>query len=66
MTFGLLEFGILLFVVFIVLGPKRITAMFKALGRGAKDFATEFGKDKKDKDKMLGGGDDEDEPPKNT
>ena len=67
MTFGLLEFGILLFVVFLVLGPKRITAMFKALGRGAKDFTTEFGKDKKDKkDKMLGGGDDEDEPPNNT
>lgn len=45
---GPFEILILAFVVFLVLGPKRITSVFKALGRGAKDFTNEFGeKDKK-------------------
>ncbi len=64
MSFGLLEIGLLLFVIFIVLGPKRITAVFQSLTRGVKDFTSEFGKDKKEDDKMLGGGDDEDDPEK--
>jgi sec-independent protein translocase protein TatA len=59
MTFGLLEIGILLFVVFLIFGPKRIQNVLGALGRGVEDFVNEFGKDKKDK-KMLGGGDEED------
>ena len=63
MSFGLLEIGILLFVIFVILGPKRITAVFKALGRGVRDFTGEFGKDKKDDDKMLGGGDDDKDDP---
>ena len=61
MSFGPLEIGLLLFVIFIILGPKRITAVFQSLTRGVKDFANEFGQDKKDDDKMLGGGDDEDD-----
>ncbi len=66
MSFGPLEIGLLLFVIFIILGPKRITAVFQSLTRGIKDFTTEFGSDKKKKDdKMLGGGDNEDEDPKN-
>jgi sec-independent protein translocase protein TatA len=60
MTFGLLEIGILLFVVFLILGPKRIQNVLGALGRGVEDFVNEFGKDKKDDKKMLGGGDEED------
>jgi len=63
MSFGPLEIGILLFVIFIILGPKRITAVFQSLTRGIKDFTAEFGQDKKKDDKMLGGGDDEDEDP---
>jgi sec-independent protein translocase protein TatA len=63
MSFGPLEIGILLFVIFIILGPKRITAVFQSLTRGIKDFTTEFGQDKNKDDKMLGGGDDEDEDP---
>lgn len=64
MSFGPLEIGLLLFVIFIVLGPKRITAVFKALTRGVKDFTSEFGQDKKKDDKMLGDADDEDDPEK--
>ncbi|MDQ3386183.1 MAG: twin-arginine translocase TatA/TatE family subunit [Actinomycetota bacterium] len=63
MSFGPLEIGILLFVIFIILGPKRITAVFQSLTRGIKDFTAEFGQDKKKDDKMLGGGDKEDEDP---
>jgi len=62
MSFGPLEIGLLLFVIFIVVGPKRITSVFKALGRGARDFTSEFGENKKD-DKMLGGADDDEDDP---
>lgn len=51
MTFGLFEIGLLLFVIFLVLGPKRITNLFQALGRGIRDFKLEFGE--KDKDSEL-------------
>lgn len=61
MSFGLLELGILLFIVFIVLGPKRIQNLLGAIGRGIGDFTTEFTRDKSGDRKMLGGGDGEDE-----
>ncbi|MGB3683414.1 MAG: twin-arginine translocase TatA/TatE family subunit [Rubrobacteraceae bacterium] len=52
---GPFELLILLFVVFLVLGPKRITAIFRSLGRGARDFTNELGKPKTDEpnDKEL-------------
>ncbi len=60
---GLPEIAILLFVIFLLLGPKRITNIFQSLGRGVQDFTNELGKDKKDK--MIGGEEDpEDEPSK--
>lgn len=43
---GPFELLILLFVVFLVLGPKRITALFRSLGRGIGDFTNELGRDK--------------------
>lgn len=55
---GLFELSILLFVVFLVLGPKRITNLLRALGRGARDFKTEFGG--KDRDPELTEEDDRD------
>lgn len=58
---GLFEIGIILFLVFLVFGPKRLTNLFSALGRGVKDFTTEFGKDKEEKN--LGSGEDEDKSP---
>ncbi|HEX2728180.1 MAG TPA: twin-arginine translocase TatA/TatE family subunit [Rubrobacteraceae bacterium] len=48
---GPFEIALLLFVVFLVLGPKRITSLFQALGRGIRDFKLEFGE--KDKDSEL-------------
>ncbi len=51
MTFGLFEIAILLFIVFLVLGPKRITNLLQALGRGIRDFKLEFGE--KDKNSEL-------------
>ena len=47
---GPIELLILLFVVFLILGPKRITGMFRALGRGVHDFTEQLGRDKKDKE----------------
>ena len=40
---GLPELLIVLFLVFLVVGPKRIQKLFKSLGRGVSDFKTEFG-----------------------
>jgi sec-independent protein translocase protein TatA len=40
---GLLELLILLLIVSLILGPKRITALFRSLGRGAKDFTDQLG-----------------------
>ena len=39
---GLPELLIVLFLVFLVVGPKRIQKLFKSLGRGVSDFKTEF------------------------
>ena len=52
---GPFELLIVLFIIFLVMGPKRITALFRSLGRGARDFTNELGKSKTDKpgDKEL-------------
>lgn len=42
MGVGLFEVAILLFIVFLLLGSKRITNLMRALGRGVRDFKTEF------------------------
>ncbi len=47
MSFGLFELAILLFIVFLIMGPKRISSLFQALGRGAHDFVETLGRDKK-------------------
>jgi sec-independent protein translocase protein TatA len=46
MTLGLFEI-LLVFLVFLVLGPKRITNLLRSLGRGAHDFVETLGRDKK-------------------
>lgn len=48
MTAGVLEILFVLFIVFLILGPRRITNLGRALGRGVRDFKLEFGRDKKD------------------
>ncbi len=47
MTLGLLEI-LLVFLVFLVLGPRRIANLFRSLGRGVHDFVESLGRDKKD------------------
>ncbi|TCJ18429.1 twin-arginine translocase TatA/TatE family subunit [Rubrobacter taiwanensis] len=41
---GPFELLILLFVVFLILGPRRISALAGSLKRGVRDFAAEFEK----------------------
>jgi sec-independent protein translocase protein TatA len=47
MSIGLLEI-ILVFLVFLVLGPRRIADLLRSLGRGIHDFLDALGRDKKD------------------
>jgi sec-independent protein translocase protein TatA len=46
MSVGLVEI-LLVFIVFLVLGPRRIADLVRSLGRGAHDFVEALGRDKK-------------------
>ena len=48
MSLGLLEV-LLVVMVFLVLGPRRITDLFRSIGRGAHDFVDNLGRDKEQK-----------------
>ncbi len=52
MSVGLLEI-LLLFVVFVALGPRRIANLFRSMGRGVHDFVDALGRDKEDETKTL-------------
>jgi sec-independent protein translocase protein TatA len=60
MGIGVLEILLVLFVLLLVLGPRRITDLGRALGRGVRDFRLEFGRDKRDEE--LPGGEDDERP----
>jgi sec-independent protein translocase protein TatA len=45
MPAGLIEI-LLIFIVFLVLGPRRIVDLFRSLGTGVHDFIETLGKDK--------------------
>jgi sec-independent protein translocase protein TatA len=47
MSLGLIEL-LLVFLVFMVMGPKRIANLVRSLGRGVHDFVDALGRDKKD------------------
>ena len=47
MPAGLLEI-LLIFIVFLVLGPRRIANLFRSLGTGVHDFIETLGKDKEE------------------
>jgi sec-independent protein translocase protein TatA len=49
---------LLVFIVFIVLGPRRIANLFRSLGTGVHDFVETLGRDK-DKEELPGEKDDE-------
>jgi Sec-independent protein translocase protein TatA len=46
MSVGLLEI-VLLFAVFLILGPRRIADLLRTLGRGVHDFVDALGREKK-------------------
>ena len=48
MSLGLLEI-LLVVMVFLVLGPRRIADLFRSIGRGAHDFVDNLGRDKAQK-----------------
>jgi sec-independent protein translocase protein TatA len=44
MTMGLLEILLILFIVLLIIGPRRIADLGRALGRSVRDFKLEFEK----------------------
>jgi sec-independent protein translocase protein TatA len=46
MSLGLIEL-LLVFMVFMILGPKRIADLLRSLGRGVHDFVDALGRDRK-------------------
>ena len=46
MSVGLIEL-LLVFIVFLIMGPRRIADLLRSLGRGAHDFMETLGRDKK-------------------
>ena len=64
MTVGPLEILLVLFVVLLIIGPRRIADLGRSLGRGVRDFKLEFDRDKKDKE--LGGDEDPDAEQNNS
>ncbi len=61
MSVGLLEI-LLVVVVFLALGPRRIADLFRSIGRGAHDFVDNLGRDKEQK--QLEDPEDEERPRK--
>ena len=61
MSLGLLEI-LLVVMVFLVLGPRRIADLFRSIGRGAHDFVENLGGDKEQKE--LEESEDKDPPPR--
>ena len=47
MTVGVFEILLVLVVVLLIIGPRRIVDMGRSLGRGVRDFKLEFDRDKK-------------------
>ena len=46
MSLGIIEI-LLVFLVFLILGPRRIVDLLRSLGRGVHDFVEALGRDKK-------------------
>jgi len=51
---------LIIVLVFLVLGPRRIADLFRSLGRGAHDFVENLGRDKDQKE--IEDSEDEDPP----
>ena len=61
MTLGLIEI-LLVVLVFVVVGPRRIADLFRSMGRGVHDFVETLGRDKRDDELPEGEPDDGDAP----
>jgi Sec-independent protein translocase protein TatA len=59
MTLGLIEI-LLVVLVFVVVGPRRIADLFRSMGRGVHDFVDTLGRDKEKKELSDGKREDED------
>ena len=52
MTVGALEILLILALVLLLIGPRRIADLGRSLGRGVRDFRLEFDRDKKSKGEL--------------
>ena len=59
MTLGLIEI-LLVVLVFVVVGPRRIADIFRSMGRGVHDFVDTLGRD--GEKKQLSEGEDDEKP----
>ena len=50
MSVGPLEMLLILLVVFLIIGPRRIADLGRSLGRGIRDFKLEFGRNESGKE----------------
>jgi sec-independent protein translocase protein TatA len=50
MAVGALEILLVLLVVLLVIGPRRIADLGRSLGRGVRDFKLEFGRKERDRE----------------
>jgi len=53
MPFGPLEIGIVLLIVLVIFGPKRLPDLGRSLGSGMREFKDSVTGDNKDDDKAL-------------
>jgi Sec-independent protein translocase protein TatA len=58
-TLGLIEI-LLVVLVFLIMGPRRIVDLFRSMGRGVHDFVDTLGRDKEEKKELSEG--DREEP----
>ena len=49
MTLGVIEI-LLVFLVFVIVGPRRIADLVRSMGRGVHDFVDNLGGDKENKE----------------
>lgn len=54
MTLGFIEV-LLVVLVFLIMGPRRIADLFRSMGRGVYDFVDTLGQDKKEKKELSDG-----------
>ena len=54
MTLGVIEV-LLVVLVFLIMGPRRIADLFRSMGRGVHDFVDTLGREKEEKKELSEG-----------